>query len=101
MFRISTTGTADKTLAIGGGDALDQAVDFVLQIGPVAAALREAGDAARAAAAADIHEAVTPFCSPQGVRMAGAAWIVTGRRESSLSSPLDLAARSDPTGSGP
>lgn len=71
----------DETLAIGGGGALDQAVDFVLQIGPVAAALREAGEGARAAAAVAVRDAVAPFYTPQGVRMAAAAWIVTGRRE--------------------
>jgi len=70
----------DETLAIGGGGALDQAVDFVLQIGPVAAALREAGEGTRVAVAAAVRAAVEPFHSQQGVRMAAAAWIVTGRR---------------------
>jgi len=70
----------DETLAIGGGGALDAAVDFVLQIGPVAAALRETGADALAAVAAAIHEALAPFYTPQGVCMAAAAWIVTGRR---------------------
>jgi SAM-dependent methyltransferase len=71
----------NETLTVGGPGALEQAVDFILQIGPVASALREAGDGQRAAAATAVREAVAPFHSPQqGVRMASAAWLVSALR---------------------
>ena len=67
-----------ETLTIGGG-ALDQAVEFVLQMGPTGAALREADPAVRPAVAAAVRAALAPFHTPAGVRMASAAWVVTGR----------------------
>ncbi len=70
----------DETLAIGGDGALDDAVDFVLQIGPVATALRQAGEAARLVVTTAVREAIAPFYASQRVRMTAAAWIVTGRR---------------------
>jgi len=79
-FEAITFEAFDERLVVGGGGSLDQAVEFMLQIGPVAAVLRAAGDASRAAVAAAIHTAVAPFVSPQGVQMAAAAWIVTARR---------------------
>jgi SAM-dependent methyltransferase len=78
-FTAFAVEAVDEVLAIGGDGTLDQAVDFVLKIGPVAAALRTAGESARAAAAAAVHDAVAPFHSPQGVRMGAAAWLVTAR----------------------
>lgn len=65
------------TLTIGGGD-LDQTVDFLLQMGPTARALRDTTDAAvvtRVAAA--VREALLPYATPDGVRMDSASWIVT------------------------
>jgi SAM-dependent methyltransferase len=70
-------------LAIGAGGDLGRAVEFALQIGPVAAALREAGDAGAAArerAAAAIRAALAPLAGPAGVRAGYAAWIATARR---------------------
>ena len=82
---LSRAGFADvrledlrETLTIGGG-ALDQAVEFVLQMGPTGAALREADPAVRPAVAAAVRAALAPFHTPAGVRMASAAWVVTGR----------------------
>src|SRR5436309_3791163 len=82
---LSPAGFADvrledlrETLTIGGG-ALDQAVEFVLQMGPTGAALREADPAVRPAVAAAVRAALAPFHTPAGVRMASAAWVVTGR----------------------
>ncbi len=70
-------------LAIGAGGDLERAVGFTLQMGPVAAALREsgaAGEAARGRAAAAIRAALAPFVTPTGVRAGYAAWIATARR---------------------
>ena len=74
---------ASGELAIGAGGDLERAVEFALQMGPVAAALREAGaagEAARGRAADAIRTALAPFATPTGVRAGYAAWIATGRR---------------------
>ena len=67
-----------ETLTIGGGAGLDETVAFVLQMGPTAAALRESSDpnlAARVAAA--VRDALGPYVTADGIRMASASWIVT------------------------
>jgi SAM-dependent methyltransferase len=69
-------------LAIGADRGLEGAVEFMLEMGPVAAALREAGPAglaARGRAADAIREACAPFAMPEGVRAGYAAWIATAR----------------------
>lgn len=43
-------------------------------------ARRDAGCEARPAVAASVREALRPFVTEHGVRMDGAAWVVTGRR---------------------
>jgi SAM-dependent methyltransferase len=68
-------------LALGGG-GLDGAVEFSLEIGPVASALREAeaGPELRAQAADAIREALAPFAAAGSLRMPSAAWVATARR---------------------
>jgi SAM-dependent methyltransferase len=69
-------------LAIGADRGLEGAVEFMLEMGPVAAALREAGPAglaARGRAADAIREACAAFATPEGVRAGYAAWIATAR----------------------
>ena len=70
----------NDTLLIGGGADLDQTVDFLLQMGPTAAAMREAGTGVLGAVTSAIREALKPYATAGGVRMQGAAWIVTGQR---------------------
>jgi SAM-dependent methyltransferase len=84
---LSQAGFADialeavlDTLLLGAGGDLDRALDLVLQTGPVAAALREAGTQKLPLVVQAIRDALTPFVTPDGVRMACAAWIVTARR---------------------
>jgi hypothetical protein len=49
-------------------------------MGPTAAALHEAADATlRPRVAAAVRDALTPYVTEQGVRMASASWIVTAR----------------------
>lgn len=67
------------TLTVGGDGPLDRAVDFLLQMGPTAALLREADETVRATVAAAVRDALAPHHTPAGVRMAAAAWLVTGR----------------------
>ena len=69
----------DATLTVGGGLSLDRTVELLLQIGPLGAAMREAGNDKRALVAAAVRDAVAAFSTPQGVRMPAAAWFVTGR----------------------
>jgi SAM-dependent methyltransferase len=69
-----------ETLAVGGGMTVDGAVALLLEgVGPTSAALRDAGPAVRPLVTAAVREALAPFDGPDGVRMASASWIVTGR----------------------
>jgi SAM-dependent methyltransferase len=70
--------SVQRTLRIGGGAGLDTTVDFLLQMGPAAAALRESPDPTlvpRVAAA--VRAALEPYATADGIRMASASWIVT------------------------
>ena len=67
-------------LLTGGHGALDEIVDFVLQLGPTAAILREASPELVAQVKASVHDALAPHHTPEGVRMSYATWIVTARR---------------------
>jgi hypothetical protein len=67
----------NQPLTIGGGGSLDEAVDFLLQMGPAAAALREAGADAMARVRPAVRDALSPYYGKDGVRMDSASWIVT------------------------
>ena len=69
----------EQTLVVGGQGGIEQALQFLLNLGPLGAALREAGDDSRPAVTAAVSEALTPFATPEGVRMGAAAWIVSAR----------------------
>jgi len=70
----------ERSLIVGGGGGLDDAVDFLLDgVGPTSAALREAGPEARPRVAAAVREALAPYATADGVRLQAAAWIVTAR----------------------
>jgi SAM-dependent methyltransferase len=67
-----------QELTVGGGGAdLDRAVEFVLQMGPTGAALRQSPDADLARVRAAVREALAPYQTPRGVVMDSAAWLVT------------------------
>jgi SAM-dependent methyltransferase len=68
----------EGALLIAGGGDLDRTVEFLLQLGPVGALLREAGEGARDAVSGAIREVLGDFATPEGVRMDAAAWLVTG-----------------------
>jgi SAM-dependent methyltransferase len=60
---------------------LDEAVEFMLQMGPAAAALREAVDPSlRPRVARAVRAALEPYVTSEGVRMRGSAWLVAARR---------------------
>jgi hypothetical protein len=67
----------EQTLLVGGGSEIDRTVEFLLQLGPLGALLRGAGEATRSAVAAAVHDAVAGYVTPEGVRMDAAAWLVT------------------------
>jgi ubiquinone/menaquinone biosynthesis C-methylase UbiE len=68
----------DELVSIGGGE-LDETVELLLELGPAAKALREAGCGKTDVVRSAVREAVTPYMTPDGVRMIAAAWIVTGK----------------------
>jgi len=72
----------NETLTVGGGGSgLDQAVDFLLQMGPTAVLLRDPANAAALPRIVPaVREALAPFHTPEGLRMPSGAWIVTARK---------------------
>jgi SAM-dependent methyltransferase len=71
----------ETALRVGGG-SLDDAVELMVSVGPVGAALREARatDAQRARVIDAVREALESFDTPRGLEAPAAAWIVTARR---------------------
>jgi SAM-dependent methyltransferase len=72
---------AELTLA-GGGD-LERVVDFVLQMGPAGQAFRELDAASQCEARAAVQEALEPYSTPDGVKLASAIWIVSASNTAS------------------
>jgi len=68
------------TLTVGGRGPLEQAVGFILQMGPAAATIRDATPEIRETVAAAVREALAPYHTPEGVRMSSASWVVTAAR---------------------
>ena len=58
----------------------EQAVEFLMQMGPAARMLAEASQDTRAAAAAAIQEALAPHIRPDGIALGAATWLVNARR---------------------
>lgn len=80
-FGAITFDSLEQTLWVGGrGASIAEAADFALQLGPAAAALRDAPPELRQRAATAIREAIAPHASRDGIEMPAAAWIVTARR---------------------
>jgi len=73
----------ETTLTIAGGGLLEQAVEFLLELGPTGALLRDADPALRPVVAGAVRDAIAPFARANGVQMSGAVWIVTARRAGS------------------
>ncbi len=68
-----------STLTIGGGGTLSQAVEFMIQMGPVGQALRNGKltEEQTSALTADLHEALAPYHGDDGVSLDAASWMVT------------------------
>jgi SAM-dependent methyltransferase len=67
--------------ASGGGGSLDEAVDFMMEMGPAAQALREADAHTRTRVRQSIYETMKPYERNGGVLMDAAAWIFNAQRE--------------------
>jgi SAM-dependent methyltransferase len=61
-----------------GGEASDAsaAADFLLEVGPLSAALREAGEVARPRVFAAVRDAIAPYTTPDGVALGYGTWVV-------------------------
>jgi SAM-dependent methyltransferase len=69
----------EEEVTIGGTTDLDEAVAFLLTLGPASAALADAGADVRERVVAAVRDAVAPYHGPSGVRLPAAAWIVRAR----------------------
>lgn len=68
----------DRELFVAGeGADFDQVVSFAMAMGPTGAAAQKASPEARSAAAQAVREALRPFQTAEGVRMASGSWVVT------------------------
>lgn len=68
------------TAAMRVGEDLDDVLDYFLGLGMVRAMLAEASPGDSAAAAGAVRDALAPHRGPDGVRLDGAAWLVSARR---------------------
>lgn len=69
----------ETQINLGGTASMEGAVEFLLEIGPVAMLLRDATAAVRERVAQAIRTALVPYASQEGVHLPGAAWIVLAR----------------------
>ena len=69
----------DVELPVRGGVGLEEATDFVTSMGPVAGALREAGESQREPVRAAVRRALAPHATDQGIVLAASAWRVRAR----------------------
>jgi SAM-dependent methyltransferase len=70
----------ERDLLVGGGRSLDESVEFVAQLGPAGAALRDADTALRNDIMSEIRRVIEPFHKEDGVHMPSATWIVSAER---------------------
>ena len=76
-FRDVAIDPLEQDLLVGGsGGKLEQAVALTLELGPMAALLRDADPALRSRVSEAVREALAPHQTPDGVKLACAAWIV-------------------------
>ena len=80
-FADVTVDALEEPLTLAGSGGLEAAVEFALTgVGPLAAAVRDAGPAAAAPVRAAVREALAPYVTGDSVRLPSATWIVSARR---------------------
>ena len=73
----------ETSVRVGGGLEFEACVEFVLQLGPAAAAIRQADATLSSAIRNSVSEAVRPFWHGDGLQMDAAVWVVSGERAQS------------------
>jgi len=71
----------ERRITMGGGLAMPEIVDFLLQMGPAGAALRESPAAVVDEVRGALAEALAPYHGGEGLEMEAAAWVVEAWRE--------------------
>lgn len=74
-FEHAELAAVETRLRVGGGGDVEQALDFLLSVGPASAALKDASEAQRAAGADAVREAIRPFVEDADVVMDAAVWV--------------------------
>ena len=78
-FKDASFDAHEAKLSLGGAANVEEAVEFILEIGPIATLLHKADAQVRARVVQAIREALTPYTSRNGLSLGGAAWIVLAR----------------------
>jgi SAM-dependent methyltransferase len=68
----------ETEFAVGGTRNLDEAVEFVLEFGPAAAAVRDKDSTVREAVRKAVSKALSPYSGGDGVRMNASVWELHG-----------------------
>jgi SAM-dependent methyltransferase len=68
-----------RPVDVAGGKDLDATVDFLVQMGPAGAALRDADAATRDAVVKSVREAIAPYEKDGRIWLESAVWIVSAR----------------------
>lgn len=68
----------ESHMVLGAGGDVDRATSLILEVGPIANPLRENPDA-RPGVMAAVREALEPYTTPEGVKLASAVWLVCAR----------------------
>src|SRR5262249_15945665 len=78
-FKDVSCESHEAELNMGGARTVDEAVEFSLEVGPIARLLGDADVDVRPRVAQGVREVLTPYVSQHGVSLRGGAWIVFAR----------------------
>jgi len=67
----------ESSMLLGGRGTLDEAVDFLAHTGIAEGMLKEATEETQTRAIEAVRDSLVPYLTDEGVRLGGAAWIVT------------------------
>ena len=70
----------EAEVTVGRGLSPDQVLEFLVQMGPAGAAMREAPPEVQERIRASVAEAVAPLLGDEGMVAAAATWMVEARR---------------------
>lgn len=72
----------DSPIIVAGGGGIEETIAFFFEMGPVGRAITaaDADDGTKSRIAAELHDALAPYETEDGVVMGAANWIVTARR---------------------